>query len=186
MTGYCARNDGRVRRRGGTSMIVVRLAYPARPRAATRECPYVVGSGVPRDVWRWIPTFVGMTMLCNAPVGARPCGCPGAGWGTPSAPHRQTSRIPPRFLAPLGMTEVALGMTGCCVRNDGVLRAERWPGSASRWGVNDRGASGVPGPAPGQPQGRAPTKGHRLLAGPPLSFGHFPMNGGNRYAALVA
>ena len=65
-------------------------------------------------------------------VGARPCGCTGAVRGTPDAPTRQTSPATP----------------GTC-----ASRRHRNPSRASR----RRGALGVPHPAPGQPQGRAPT-----------------------------
>ncbi len=66
-----------------------------------------------------------------APVGARPCGCPGAGWGTPSAPRRRDGR-------------------------DGFRRGVADDLGVAR-DVRRIDASGVPGPAPGQPQGRAPT-----------------------------
>ncbi len=64
-------------------------------------------------------------------VGARPCGCPGAVRGTPDASIRQTSR----------------GTPGTCAS---------WWRNPSRTSRRD-GALGVPHPAPGQPQGRAPT-----------------------------
>ena len=90
-------------------------------------------------------------------VGARPCGCPGAGWGTPSAPRSSTShhhaepghrfaRNTPSFQTQRPGIPSATTVIPSGARNLGMVR-EVWR----------LGALGVPHPAPGQPQGRAPT-----------------------------
>ena len=48
------------------------------------------------------------------------------------------------------------------------------------WDVDDRGASGVPGPAPGQPRGRAPTVA--LLLGVLRGFGSQGIPRSHRFA----
>ncbi len=60
-------------------MIVVCLAYPTPPRGSHKGVPLRCGFGVLREDWQWIPTFVGMTTLCNAPVGAATRACPYVG-----------------------------------------------------------------------------------------------------------
>ncbi len=105
-------------------------------------------------------------------VGARPCGCPGAARGTPDAPrssashhhaepcHRSARNTPsfqtpnpiipkrntPSFQTQNNVIPNATSVIPSGARNLGVMR-EVWR----------LGALGVPHPAPGQPQGRAPT-----------------------------
>ena len=101
----------------------------------------------------------------HALVGARPCGCPGAGWGTPSLPTSSTRAL---VLTSMGVrTAVVAG-------NDFMMVDTGSFASMLRF----RALAGLAYPAPHRGSHKGVPLRVRSGFAPPLSFGHFPRKRG--------
>ena len=138
----------------------MRLAYPTPPRGSHK--------GVPLRVVVWRTARVSHRFGRITPPILTRCG---AGY----AKRTTIINIPPRRrIRPSFRAQYPV------IPNAEPCDSERTPCHSERSEESRRvaevwrlGASGVPHPAPGQPQGRAPTR-----CAPPLPFGHFPRAAG--------